>query len=367
MSMTYLASSFPFVRRRRQGFVGVDLGTQSVKVARLALAGRAKQISEAAVIPLPPNAALTAESIRTGWLAELLQGVVAQFPGLHRQACACGLSLSVTEVRSLTVPPGSLDERREMIAQELAQDRHSPDEVEFDFWDAAPVAPETSAAGVNLVTVSRDLAVEVAEALYQAGLYCETLDGGPFILTRAAALAGFPTDPSQPVAIVDWGRTDALFVVMLRQQPVFTRVLKGCHAASVVDAVSQGLKLAPEECCRILAAYSVFQLSPEQGDHSVQEHVAELAAPALHQLKSELSKTLAYLKHQRPHWLPAELCLTGGGSAICQIGAKLSQELGIPTSSWSVECQSQAGALLEDSPAGIWAQAAALSDLGWAA
>lgn len=367
MSNAFLSRTFSLTSRRRQGYVGVDLGTHSVKVARLVIAGKSKQIAEAAVIPLPTDARLTAQSIRDGWLVQVLKQVTNQFPRLRGQSCACGLSLSVTEFRTLTLPPGSTEERREMIAQELSQDRAAAGEIEFDFWDAAPAPSEPTAAGVNLLTVPRDLAVEVAEALHQAKLYCETLDGGPFILTRAAILAGHAGDRSRPVGILDWGRGDSMFVVMLDGQPVFTRVLKNCSAAQLVDAVGRELKLGPEESCRILSTYGVSDRAAPVDDSSIQEHVTELTAPGVHQLKAELSKTFAYLKHQRPQFLPTEVCLIGGGSTIRQIGAKLSGELGVPMSPWSLDCQANASAALRGRPVGLLAQAAALSELGWAA
>lgn len=368
MPIASLARTLNLQGRRRLGCVGVDIGTHSVKVARLAIVGKSKQIAEAAIVPVPAEAKLTPASIRNGWLTQILKHVVSQFPGMRRQPCACGLSPSVTEFRSLTVPPGSDDERREMIAQELAHDRNPADEIEFDFWDAAPALSEPDGtAGVNLLTVSRELAFEVVESLYQAKLYCETLDGGPFILARAAVMAGYSRDQGHPVGILDWGRGESLFVVVLDGQPVFTRVLKGCSAAQLVDAVSRGLKLSPDECCQILAAYGVSDQLSVGDESSVQEHMTELTAPALLQLKAELSKTFTYLKHQRPQFLPAEVCLTGGGATIRQIGAKLTSELGIPISAWSLECQAGASAVLGGRPAGLLAQAAALSELGWAA
>lgn len=364
MSVAFLSPKLK-VSSRRYGYVGVDLGMHSVKVARLTITGKSKQISEAAVIPLPVGAQLTADSIRSGWLVDVLKQVTNQYPRLRGQLCACGLSLSVTEFRSLTLPPGSREERREMIAQELAQDRTAAGEIEFDFWDASPTAASTT--GTHLLTVPRDLAVAVAEALDRANLYCETLDGGPFMLTRAATLAGLGNDHKRPIGILDWGRGDSLFVVMFDGLPVFTRVLKNCSAAQLVDAVSRGLKLDPEECCQILSAYGISHQSMPVDDGSIEEHVTELAAPPLHQLKAELSKTFSYLRQQWPQFLPAEACLVGGGATIRQIGAKLSTELGVPISAWNFDCQPSARAALRGRPVELLAQAAALSELGWAA
>src|SRR5262245_5571846 len=133
MSLAMLARRVGLKVRRQTGWVGVDIGSHTLKVAQLQLDKGRKQLAEAAILPLPYEARLTPESIRSGWLTESLKQVVAQARSFRGQTAACGLSTTVTEFRSLNIPPGSAQERREMIAQELAQDRAGQTgDLEFD-------------------------------------------------------------------------------------------------------------------------------------------------------------------------------------------------------------------------------------------
>lgn len=370
-------SLLPRLRQRaRTGWIGIDIGCHSVKLAQLEIVNGQKQIAEAAVFPVPESALLTADSIKGGWLAQALRHELGQHRGFQGRNAACSLSMSITESRSLNIPPGSTKERREMIAQELADSSTSPSaDVDFDFWDGyvGPNEGGNVEPIVNVLSIPGGIATRVAEAVQASGLNCQVLDGGPFVLARTLALVGdvtnseeIPASIGRPVAVLDWGHRTAHFVIIVDGQPVFSRILKDCGSGTLVAALGRGLNLSTDDCHQLLATCGVPN---PYLDHSERTELQELAidftGDVLHQLAAELDKTLSYLGSQRAELLPEELWLVGGGATIRNVDTWLSFETGLVATPWRTRQRTPASNLVEGKAVELLAQAAALSELGW--
>ncbi len=346
--------------RSRTGWIGIDIGTHSVKLAQLEMVDGSKRLADAVVLPFPESGQLTADSLRTGWLARMLHSARPRFRG---RMAACGVSMSVTDFRSMTIPPGSPKERREMIAQELMEGAHSSTAIEFDYWDDA--ATEDGSA-VNVLAVAEPLTVQIAEATQAAGLHCSVLDGGPFALARAVELMSHHAAIGHPQAVLDWGHRVAHLAIIVDGQPVFSRVLKDCEVGPLVEAVARGLGLTQRDGCELLTTYGVpdpQEVSSEQSE--IQELVVDLSAKTFERLTVEIDKTLQFLSSHRPELVPSELILLGGGATIRNAEAKLALDLRLPVSRWQLPLRPAVGTSLDRRSIELFAHAAALSDLGW--
>ncbi len=349
------------------GWIGIDIGSHSVKLAQLAIVDGHKQIVDAAIIPIPDSSTLSVNSLQTGWLARALRSELSRHRGFRGRSAACGMSMSLTDFRSIVIPPGSDQERREMIAEDLAESG-GLGAIEFDFWeghgnpaDAAGVEPP-----VNVLSVSSALATEVAMAVQDSGLNCQVLDGGPFALARAAQLAGRERAHDQPIAVLDWGHGAAHFAIIVAGQPAFSRVLKNCGVGSLVAAVKKGVNLSLDDCHQLLSTCGIP--NPQLGIDErtdLQELVSEFTDELLNELIVELDKTVSYLRSQRPELIPVELILVGGGATIRNIDAKLNFESGLPTAPWRLPQFAAGNGTIAGLPVELLAQAAALSELAW--
>lgn len=346
--------------RSRTGWIGIDIGTQNVKLAQLELVDGVKRLADAVVLPCPDGTQLTAESLRTGWLAGLLRGVLPRFRG---RTAACGVSMSVTDFRSLNIPPGTLAERRDMIAQELSESGLAAETLEFDFWDS--VGKDHSSA-VNVLAMSEALAAQLAEAMQNARLNCPVLDGGPFTLARAVNLMRAHVAVGQTCAVLDWGHRVAHLAVIVNGQPAFSRILKDCEVGPLVQLVSKGVGLSLVDTHELLSTYGIPDPNlPRSAHNEIQELVADIAADTFEQLNAELEKTLQYLDNHRVELIPSELILLGGGATIRHAEAKLATDLRLPVTRWQLPLRPTVGATLEGRPLELFAHAAALSELGW--
>jgi Tfp pilus assembly PilM family ATPase len=209
------------------------------------------------------------------------------------------------------------------------------------------------------------MATQVAHQLLDAGLSCQVLDGGPFALARAIQLANTSSSKAT-VGVMDWGGDILNFTIMVNGEPAFTRVIHDCGMRKFVDAIRAGLDLPAEECHEILATHGI----PHPQDNilnvsEVQEIVSELLAEPLNRLISEMEKTNSFLTNQRPELIPSEIWLVGGGAAIRNGDARLTSAMHLPVRRWKMPRVERSPLIHEEVPVELFAQAAALSQLGF--
>ena len=100
----------------------------------------------------------------------------------------CALPMNVCQLRSLNVPPGSDQERRTIIADELAEDwAELRNPMEFDFWEMEPARGDksTDAFNVSVLAASRLWIAQLWRDCRQSGLDCWAIDGVPLAMARA--------------------------------------------------------------------------------------------------------------------------------------------------------------------------------------
>lgn len=354
----------PLVRRMRgrsrTGLIGIDIGSQSLKIAQLEYVAGRRQIAAASIIPIPDG---RIDGPRHEWLASTLREETTRRNGFRGREAACMLSMTVTESRTLNIPPGTQRERSEMISQELAENAtDSAENPAFDFWNAWPVPGDTGSSA-NVLSISGDLAAEVADAIYRSGLDCSTMDGGPFPLARAAVMvADYSTEP-KPIAILDWGHRAVHFAVIVGGQPAFSRLFKDCGVTFLAAALGKSLDLTLEESQQLLSTSGFPHPKPEIAPaNDLQALVADAASEPFHKLQAELEKTLNYLRSQREELVPSQIWLAGGGATIRHAAMRIEAVNRIPVNVWKLPTRA---ALPASQPVELLAQAAALSELAW--
>jgi Tfp pilus assembly PilM family ATPase len=228
-----------------------------------------------------------------------------------------------------------------MVAAELEDDEGGAAGRVFDFWRSG--VGHTSGAGcreISVLSLRSDTATAIAEDLLPGGFCCRTLDGLPFALSRAVEMTGAKPGrhPGDVRAAVDLGASSATFVLCRAGQPSFTRVLRGCPFADVVDDLGGRLGVPPAACGPLLRGFGLADLGG--GPAGV---VRECLSAFAGRLTDELRRTLAFLKQQSSEALPRELLLFGGGAVVRDIGPALSEALALPVRPWELPSTTKRG------------------------
>jgi len=353
---------------RKKGWIGIELGTRALKLVQLERTAGGPRIAASAVVRNAPGVPGSSQQGPQAfvWSGRQIATALALNPGFSGRTAACVLPMRLTDLHTLSIPPGRPAERCAMIAHQFPS--LFPEDGarrEFDFWNVRTSPDAQSTDDVNVLSVPHGLADGVVRGLSQARLGCETLDGLPFALARAAKLL-FGSGPGAVVGAVDWGFEGAAICVARDGRPLFTRHLRNCGFELVTDAVSEAMSLSEEEAIRVLAKHGLPEPdSSERTRTQVQDVLAEVAVPRLNELVAELKKTLGYLNMQYPDALPTRYCLLGDGAMVRNITAILSRKLQVPMELWRMPCTQPAGCAPGEEHPEILGTAAALSVLAW--
>lgn len=346
------------MKRAKLGWIGVDIGSQAIKLVQLERTGTSLHIAARWTLVDPTAGILQREDL----CAEGLQKRLCDMKKLRRlfvgQACAAVLPMSLVDFRTLEIPAGDATEQRRMVAEELAADLgQEPADLAFDFWpiSRSPAAGE-ELTQVATLAVPLSVAAGVAKQLLQAGLECQTLDGVPCALARAVAMAETPLDDQVSLAL-DLGYRSPLLVLVKQGRPVFSRILRAGSLQSIMRPLIDQLQLSPAECNQLLSSYGVP--APHQPVSLVAQKTMPLIAAPLHQLVDEVTRTTDYMAQQFRGLQPRQLWLFGGGSQINHLDAYLGDKLQIPTSLWNLPGEPP------DASAALYGQATGLSALAW--
>lgn len=354
------------VASARRGWIGVDIGTRSVKLVQLERAAAGVRLVEAMAIPrrTGPDGSSTAVGDIPGAREEIAVGLALgrRFSG---RAAACTVSMRWCQARPLRIPAGDPAQQRTCVAQELsAICADWADGYEFDHWSTDPDDCDEAAPLRNVIAFSmlRRLATGVGEDLTRAGLHCHALDGLPLALTRMVRLAEAP-EADRPVAAVDWGFSDATFCAISHGRPIFVRRLRACGFSAVLQSVATGLGLSVDEAELLLAGGSVRQ----SGSVAVEfaRLLPEISPRPLNTMIEELHRTLKFFQHQFGRGFPQRIWLFGAGAAWKEASGFLSSRINLPVEIWRPEASRIQMPQNVALPGEILAPAIAMSSIAW--
>jgi type IV pilus assembly protein PilM len=356
---------------QRYGWIGVDVGTHSVKLAQTVRDGASVRLHRAAVIQRP-----------TSWTADdglALEQPITSYPEM-RAAIECGdfvgrnaittLPMNVCQMRSLNVPPGTDRERRTIIADELAEDwaaLRSP--LDFDFWETEPGKTEkgTDSFNVNVLATSRQWISQIWRDCRRSGLDCWAIDGLPLAMARSAGLAGGSAGGKRAL-VVDWGYSNTTLCIAGDDRPLYSRRIHGCAFGRIVDAIVGGLDVTLDEAQHLVETEGVVTKDRKSGgDMHTAQAITNAATATLDELVRQVGRTLHFTETQRQHLRPSAVWLLGGGASMKNIGPYLADALSLPVHIWSLASEEAPIECAAGNRAAVFGSAAALSALAWRA
>ncbi len=360
------------------GWIGVDLGTQTVKLAQAVRTADGVRLHHAAVIqrPSPWSAAdaLALDEPDPSW-AEIHAAL--ECGGFRGRNAACVLPMNVCQLRGLKVPQGDERERRAMIALELADDgAEQPFPIEFDFWELGGEKGIETADGfnVNVLSVARPWIDRVATDCQQTRLDCWAVDAIPLAMARAIGIAVLPGNGERLLAI-DWGFSNTTLSIVGKGRPLYARRLHNCQIRNGLAAIKSSLGVTLDHAQHLINVHGVkLPRTPGRdtgaapsGDDEIQAAITDAFAETTASLVDQIQKTLRFIESQRRCQPPATLWLMGGGASVRNMGPYLADALGMQVELWGVTTGSERATVVRDRLAALFGPALALSALAWRA
>ena len=277
-------------RREQRGWLGIDIGTASVKVAQLVRSEDQVCVLATAQVPrwreYPVRVKHSPESL---WSARgEIRAAVAIGEGFRGRQAAATMPMGfcdVHQVGNLAVEDVDIDQEVRSAIETITQ--YSADHLEFDIWPADLGNQQRW----NVLAVARPWSDRIYRDVVESGYACHTIDGVPQALARAVGLPACG-QAVPPTAVLDWGFSQATFCLVAEGQPVYVRVLKDCSFQATLAAVASELGVTLDEASQLLEKYGARGLNFKTEDEVVSLIADLIAAPVRH-LEGELAKTLA--------------------------------------------------------------------------
>jgi type IV pilus assembly protein PilM len=356
---------------QRLGWIGVDVGTHTVKLAQVVRDGVTVRLHRAAVIQRAAtwsgSDSLSQDQPITSQ-AEIKAALeCGDFSGRN---AICSLPMNVYQLRSLNIPPGSDEERRTIIADELAEEWGGlRNAMEFDFWemDAGPGDKSTEAFNVSVMSASRVWIGQVWRDCQKAGMKCWAIDGTPLAMARAVSLLGGLGSGRRALA-VDWGYSNTTLCIVGDDRALYSRRILNCAFGRVLEAIMDRFDVTLDEAQHLAESEGLSVQDRKSNIESDASYaITEAAAPALEELVRQISRTFQFTEMQRRHLQPAGIWLLGGGAALKNIDAYLSHHLTLPVHIVSLKPESEPIRCAAGNRSAVFSNAAALSALAWRA
>jgi Tfp pilus assembly PilM family ATPase len=356
---------------QRLGWIGVDVGTHSVKLAQAARDGAGVRLHRAVVIQRPSpwsgDDGLAMEQPISS-IQEIRAALeCGDFTG---RDSICSLPMNVCQLRGLNLPPGSDRERRAMANDELAEEwAEKKVAMEFDFWEMDPGQMEknSDAFNVSILATSRPWIAQVWRDCRQNGLNCWAIDGVPLAMARAVSLAGGLGSGRRALA-VDWGYSNVTLCVVGDGRPLYTRRIHGCGFGNVLEVICRVFGVCLDEAQYLTDTHGVTDTSSElPADQQIQKAITDALSDATSELVRQLKRTLQFLEFQRRHLHPEEVWFMGGGASTRNIGPHLTRALGQSVRICGGQVQQESVRETAPQQAAVFSAALALSALAWRA
>jgi Tfp pilus assembly PilM family ATPase len=282
----------------------------------------------------------------------------------------CALPMNACQMRSLNVPPGTNQERRTIIADELAEDwAHLRNPMEFDFWETEPGKTEkgTDSFNVNVLATSRLWISQVWRDCRRSGLDCWAVDGLPLTIARSVGLAGgFAV--GRRVLAVDWGYSNTTLCIAGDERPLYSRRVHDCAFGRVLEAIMDAFDVTLDEAQFLVENEGIVAEGGEtSGDRETAQAITRAVAGIMVELVRQVGRTLQFTEMQRRHLQPADVWLVGGGASMKNIGSYLAEALSLPVHIWNLAPEESPIACAAGNRAAVFGNAAALSALSWRA
>jgi Tfp pilus assembly PilM family ATPase len=244
------------LKSQKTGWIGFDLGATSVKVAQVVRTDAGPRIRSAAIVPRAERwvtGALTEDRPRSS--ADEIRCSASLCDRLQGASAASTLPAAICDVVQMDAPAakrgGAVD-----LLRAIEAETHRPmrDRV-VDSW---PVSLQPGK--INVVAAPRAWSDQVSADVAAAGWNCRVIDALPWALARAASLNS-GVDAGTPVAALDWGYGKSTITLVHNGAPVHVRSLKDCAFQTILETISQGLRLDQRDAELLLQNHGLTKAS----------------------------------------------------------------------------------------------------------
>jgi len=336
---------FGLFKGKASSWVGVDIGSSSVKLVVLSRHGSQIGLDAYAVVALPHSAVVDNHIQEIGLVAESIERGV--------KICGGKIGSAVTAVPSSAVIIKHMEMSNAFTEAELEDQikveadqfiPYSLDEVAIDFELRGPCSHNPNLNEILLVACRNQDVEQREAAINSAGLKCEVVDVDNYAVERLLPKISNSDDQNGLVAIVDIGSSTLTLNVFRGDKIIYNRE-QAFGGSELTNSISQHYGMPQEE---VEQALRLGEISDE-----VREMLVE---PFKFTVSQQVSRAMQFFYSSGIQDPLSKLFLAGGTTSIAGLTDQLEEDLGLavemanPFMAMDIGAKVNRDRLLKDAP-----------------
>jgi type IV pilus assembly protein PilM len=304
---------------KKKEIVGVDVGSNSVKVVQLREVKGSYQLQKVGILPLPPEAIVDNTLMDSSSIVETIKRLIVSLDVKAKEA-ACSISGNAVIIRKISLPVMPVEELEDQIHWEAEQ--YIPfdiNDVNVDFQILSPDEQDPSKMNVLLVASKKDIINDYLAVFAEAGLKLVVVDVDSFAIQTAYETNYLPT-PNEVVALVNIGASIMNLNIVRDGVSLFTRDVQVGGNLYVEEIQKQfGVNTQDAEALKLKGASGTED-----------ERVAEILQRVNETIATEMRRSLDFYSSTAGEGRIAKVYLSGGGAKTPMLIEAVQQRLALP-------------------------------------
>ena len=305
---------------QKKDIVGVDIGSNSVKLVQLREAKGVYHLSSIGIAPLPAEAIVDGAIMDSSTVVEVIDNLVKSLK-LKVKNVATSISGHSVIIRKIKLPIMTEEEMEASIQWEAEQ--YIPfeiSEVNLDFQILGPDLADPSQMSVILVAAKKDFVNDYIAVFNECGLTPTVLDIDCFAMENAFEVNS-QVDVQGVVALVNMGASAMNVNVLNDGVSVFTRDIT-VGGNMVNEELQKRLGLSAEDAEAIKLGGEVDGVDKSSADEVISESMESLV--------QEVQRSLDFFSATASDDKIQSVYITGGVSRNALVKSLLKERLGLP-------------------------------------
>ena len=307
--------------------VGVDIGSEAVRVAVVEFGKATPVLRRFAEMPLPPGVVLAGDVLDMGAVSEAVAALWKRHR-LPRKNVIVGIASQNVIVRQVDVPHLEEAEMVDALPYQV-QDAISIS-VEDAVLDYVPLEEFTTPEGdlmlsILVIAAQRDVVDGLVQIVGGAGVDVASIDLQAFGLVRAAFGTDLLLGGEGPQALLDIGGTMSQIVIVRGGITRFVRILPmgGGH---FTEALSSGLAMSREDAEELKRRVGVLHDGFPEGDDD-ESTARRILTRSADSLIEEIRDSVSYYLTQAGEAELERLVVSGNGARLPHLANRVGQAL----------------------------------------
>ncbi|MBK5276684.1 MAG: type IV pilus assembly protein PilM [Desulfuromonadales bacterium] len=307
-----------FLFNKIKDVIGIDIGSNSVKLVQLKDLKGSYQLLNAGIVPLPPEAIVDNTIMDSSSIAVAIKSLVSSL-GVKVKDVACSISGNSVIIRKITLPAMPIEELEDQITWEAEQ--YIPfdiNDVNMDFQILSPDVYDPSKMNVLLVASKKDIINDYVSVFSESGLQLSVVDVDSFAVQNAVELN------------YDFDAEDVLALVNIGACVMNINVIKGGITLFTRD-VQMGGNLYTEEIQKQLGVSGVGAESMKILSHETNNvELLDVLEKVNESISQEIRRSLDFYNSTANDARISKVFVSGGASKGYKLIEAISTKIGLP-------------------------------------